>query len=153
MPQTTAQGIDCRMTAKYAHASAPITAINSIATLPRRGLALNKSDISAELRLLGADRSETDYVRTGTAWKSDMIWRFQIWANVCIDRVRGEDFTQVKNTRSSTSVQCFFRASSRTRTQHRGTRTRSIPPKPNQIVGSTELTSTRSVSNWFFQSD
>jgi hypothetical protein len=41
-----------------------------------------------------------------------------------IDRVRGGDLPQVKNSRSSTSVQCFVRASSPTRTQHRGTRTR-----------------------------
>ena len=40
------------------------------------------------------------------------------------DRVRGGDFTEVKNYRSSTLVQCFVRVSSRTRTQHRGTRTR-----------------------------
>jgi hypothetical protein len=41
-----------------------------------------------------------------------------------IDRVRGGDVTQIKNARSSTSVQCFVRARTRTRTQHRGTRTR-----------------------------
>jgi hypothetical protein len=35
-------------------------------------------------------------------------------------------FPQVKNARSSTAVQCFGRASSRTRTQHRGTRTRRV---------------------------
>ncbi len=41
-----------------------------------------------------------------------------------VDRVRGGDSTHVNNARSSTLVQCFVRTSSRTRTQHRGTRTR-----------------------------
>ena len=41
-----------------------------------------------------------------------------------VDRVRGGDFTHVNDARSSTSVQCFVRTSSRTRTQHCGTRTR-----------------------------
>ena len=39
-------------------------------------------------------------------------------------RVRGGDFTQIKNDRSITSAPCFVRVSSRTRTQQRGTRTR-----------------------------
>ena len=62
---------------------------------------------------------------------------------------------KVRKAPAATLVHRFFRDSSRTRTQHRGTRTRtrSIPRKPYQFVGSTELTSTRSVSNWFFQSD
>ena len=69
-------------------------------------------------------RSRAEFV--GEKWsKNAELNRFPLCRSTRFDRLRGGDFSQVQNARSSFSVQCSVRASSRTRTQHRGTRTRS----------------------------